>query len=46
VNIAYATIEALRSLVPRDEWTTTKNNKSAKKPVAAVVAEEVAEETK
>lgn len=24
VNIAYATIEALRSLVPRDEWLTTK----------------------
>ncbi|HEY8886284.1 MAG TPA: 30S ribosomal protein S5 [Candidatus Microsaccharimonas sp.] len=50
VNIAYATIEALRSLVPRDEWTTTKNNGSKKKPVA-VVTEEVAavsttEETK
>jgi small subunit ribosomal protein S5 len=24
VNIAYATIEALRALVPRDEWLTTK----------------------
>jgi small subunit ribosomal protein S5 len=24
VNIAYATVEALRTLVPRDEWTTTK----------------------
>lgn len=24
VNIAYATVEALRTLVPRDEWVTTK----------------------
>lgn len=32
VNIAYATIEALRGLVPRDEWLTT--DKSAKKPAA------------
>jgi small subunit ribosomal protein S5 len=50
VNIAYATIEALRSLVPREEWTTTKNNSSAKKTKTAVtekVAEvETAEETK
>lgn len=30
VNIAYATIEALRGLVPRDEWITT--SKTAKKP--------------
>ncbi len=30
VNIAYATIEALRTLVPREEWTTTKQ-KPAKK---------------
>jgi len=44
VNIAYATIEALRSLVPRDEWTTTKNNGSKKK--APVAAEVEAEETK
>lgn len=29
VNIAYATIEALRTLVPKDEWLTT--DKSAKK---------------
>lgn len=37
VNIAYATVEALRSLVPRDEWTTTKNApKKTKAPVAAV----------
>lgn len=32
VNIAYATVEALRTLVPRDEWLTT--SKSAKKPAA------------
>ncbi|MDR0397680.1 MAG: 30S ribosomal protein S5 [Candidatus Nomurabacteria bacterium] len=25
VNIAYATIDALKSLVPRDKWVTTKN---------------------
>jgi small subunit ribosomal protein S5 len=25
VNIAYATIDALKSLVPRDQWVTTKN---------------------
>lgn len=32
VNIAYATIDALRTLVPRDEWHTTKvAAKSAKK---------------
>ncbi|MDR0591439.1 MAG: 30S ribosomal protein S5 [Candidatus Nomurabacteria bacterium] len=33
VNIAYATIDALKSLVPRSEWVTTKNapKKSAKK---------------
>lgn len=30
VNIAYATIEALRSLVPRDQWVTA-DKKSAKK---------------
>jgi ribosomal protein S5 len=29
VNIAYATIEALRGLVPKDEWL---NAKPAKKP--------------
>jgi small subunit ribosomal protein S5 len=32
VNIAYATIDALKALVPREEWTTSKNApKSAKK---------------
>ncbi len=31
VNIAYATVEALRTLVPREEWVTTKQKaKSAK----------------
>lgn len=33
VNIAYATIEALQSLVPRDQWTTMEA-KPAKKPAA------------
>lgn len=33
VNIAYATVEALQSLVPRDEWVTTQNA-PAKKPAA------------
>ena len=50
VNIAYATIEALRALVPRDEWTTTKNQnpKKAKAVVAATedVTEVTVEETK
>ena len=40
VNIAYATVEALRTLVPRDEWMTTKQ-KPAKKTV-----KKDAEETK
>jgi small subunit ribosomal protein S5 len=44
VNIAYATIEALRSLVPRDEWTTTKNKAGKKAKVAVGV--ETEEETK
>jgi small subunit ribosomal protein S5 len=35
VNIAYATIEALKSLVPRDEWLNT----PAKKPTAKKVTE-------
>jgi len=35
VNIAYATIEALRSLVPKSEWL----NAPAKKPVAKKVVE-------
>jgi len=48
VNIAYATIEALRALVPRDEWTTTKNQnpKKAKAPVAEVAEAVAVEETK
>lgn len=35
VNIAYATVEALRSLVPRDEWLTTTQKSGAKKKAAA-----------
>jgi small subunit ribosomal protein S5 len=42
VNIAYATVEALRTLVPKDEWLNA--DKSAKKPAAkkAPVAKEEA----
>jgi len=36
VNIAYATIEALKSLVPKDEWL----NATSKKPVEKLVVEE------
>ena len=38
VNIAYATVEALRTLVPREEWTTTKQ-KPAKKVTKKAVEE-------
>lgn len=31
VNIAYATVEALQSLVPREKWVTTQKKPSAKK---------------
>lgn len=31
VNIAYATVEALRTLVPKEEWTTQAEKKTAKK---------------
>ncbi|OYX42924.1 30S ribosomal protein S5 [Candidatus Saccharibacteria bacterium 32-49-12] len=34
VNIAYATIEALRTLVPRDQWLSTETKKPAKKKEA------------
>lgn len=37
VNIAYATIDALKSLVPRDEWL---NAPAKKKPAAKKAAEE------
>lgn len=33
VNIAYATVEALRSLVPKEEWPTTSRKTADKKPV-------------
>ena len=39
VNIAYATIEALKSLVPRDQWITT-DKTSAKKVTKKVVTKE------
>lgn len=41
VNIAYATIEALRTLVPRDEWLTTEK-KTVKKAAPKVKATEEA----
>lgn len=34
VNIAYATIEALKSLVPKDEWLNAEKKAPAKKPAA------------
>jgi small subunit ribosomal protein S5 len=39
VNIAYATVEALRSLVPKEEWLSY-NQKPAKKAVKEVAKEE------
>jgi small subunit ribosomal protein S5 len=39
VNIAYATIDALKSIVPRDEWVNQTSKKTTAKP-------EVVEETK
>ena len=32
VNIAYATVEALRTLVPRDQWINAPKTKSSKAP--------------
>lgn len=32
VNIAYATIEALKTMVPRDQWAVTEKSAPAKKP--------------
>lgn len=53
VNIAYATVEALRTLVPRDEWVTTEQKNSqeagkaaAKTAKAAKAAPKAAKETK
>lgn len=40
VNIAYATIEALRSLVPRDQWVNAADNKKQTTKKATVKAEE------
>jgi len=42
VNIAYATIEALRSLVPRDQWL----NAPAKKPIAEKIVDDKVEAPK
>ncbi len=48
VNIAYATIDALKSLVPRSQWVGVKNSThkkaTAEKPVVTEVLEEVAVE--
>lgn len=47
VNIAYATIEALRLLVPADQWLVNKGKKPAKKaPVAEKAPKAAAKETK
>ncbi len=43
VNIAYATIDALRQLVPRDQWVGAK---PSKKPAKATEAAKTAEEEK
>lgn len=40
VNIAYATVEALRALVPREDWMTTKQS-PAKKTTKKEVSDEV-----
>ena len=44
VNIAYGVIEALRSLVPRDQWLNAPAKKADKAPKAEVVAEAPAAE--
>ncbi len=41
LNAAYATIEALKAIVPREQWHTLKNN-PVKKPAAKKAAEKVA----
>ncbi len=46
VNIAYATIEALRGLVPRDEWLNAPKKKAAPKAAEVAEAVEVVEEVK
>ena len=44
VNIAYATIEALKTMVPKDQWLNA--SKGAKPSAKAPVAESAKEETK
>lgn len=44
VNIAYATIEALQSLVPRDQWLNAPKPKAEKKEKVAEAAPAVTEE--
>ena len=46
VNIAYATVEALGSLVAREDWLTAPKKKATKTPAVEVVEEVVVEETK
>ena len=46
VNIAYATVEALGSLVAREDWLSTPKKKATKTPAVEVVEEVVVEETK
>ena len=40
VNIAYATVEALREMVPRDQWLSTKAKPAKKAPVAKKAKED------
>ncbi len=44
VNVAYATIKALQSIVPKEEWTTTLNHKA--KPASVKKAKVKAEAAK
>lgn len=44
VNIAYATVEALKSLVPKDQWITT--TEDSKKPAKSAAKTAVAKEAK
>ncbi|MEO5950172.1 MAG: 30S ribosomal protein S5 [Candidatus Saccharimonadales bacterium] len=46
VNIAYATIDALKSLVPRDEWLNAPKKKVVAKKAAADTSDEAAAEEK
>lgn len=46
VNIAYATIEALTQIKPKNEWVTEEEESSKKKPAKSKAVKEVAAEAK